>query len=227
MARLRELIVLLLSVSLLSTSALGASSIPIGTVVYADRASVGATAASVGTTVFGGDKLSTQQTGSVQIRTGSARLLLAGSSVASVVQDGSTPAAILTYGSVTFSTSNSKAFALHVGSAVIRPNTDEPTIAQVTFVDPKQMIVKSTRGALAFSVGDEIRVIPEGVAYRIMEIPADAPEVPPPAEAGGRSAPAATPIRAGKSKFVFFAIFVVGVLTFWALHEALESPDRP
>jgi len=227
MTRLREAIAALLSISFLFTSASGASSLPVGTVVYADHANVGATAASVGTTVFGGDKLSTQQTGSVQIRTASARLLLAGSSVASVAQDAGAPAAILASGSATFSTSNARAFALYVGAAVIRPNTDNPTVGQVTLVDSKQIIVKSTRGSLAFSVGDETRVIPEGVAYRVMEIPVDAPDAPPPAAAGSRAVPSASPIRAGRSKFVFYAIFVVAALAVWAVHEALESPDRP
>jgi hypothetical protein len=52
----------------------------LGTVVYADRAHVGAGKASVGATVFSGDKLSTEQSGGVQVRASAARLLLPGAS---------------------------------------------------------------------------------------------------------------------------------------------------
>jgi hypothetical protein len=52
----------------------------IGAVVTAERAHVGDGIASIGTTVFGGDRLSTEDQGSVQIRAGAARLLLLSSS---------------------------------------------------------------------------------------------------------------------------------------------------
>src|SRR5216683_916870 len=83
-------------------------------------------------------------TGSVQVRAGAARLLLSSASSATFSQDDATPAATLTLGSATFSTANSNAFALHVASAVIRPNSNQPTIGQVTVLNPKELIVKRT-----------------------------------------------------------------------------------
>jgi len=85
----------------------GAPSASLGTIVYANRAHVGAAQASVGATVFGGDRLSTEQPGSVQVRVGAARLLLSSSSSATFSEEAS-PAATLTIGSATFSTSGSK-----------------------------------------------------------------------------------------------------------------------
>src|SRR5262249_51194325 len=107
MSRLREAIATLVCASLLVTPLWGTPPSPsLGIVVYADRAHVGAGAASVGATVFGGDRLSTEPTGSVQIRAGAARLLLGASSSVTFSEDEATPAATLTLGTATFSTSN-------------------------------------------------------------------------------------------------------------------------
>jgi len=227
MLRLREALAALVSTSLLITPVWGAPSSSLGTIVYADRAHMGAAPASAGATVFGGDRLSTEQSGSIQVRAGAARLLLSGASSATLATDEATPAAILTRGSATFSTANSKAFALHVASAVIRPNTDQATIGQVTVLGPKELVVKSTRGSLTVAVEDDVRVIAEGTAYRIvLDSPATASAPQGPRGAGGRNS-GGPPIKAAKSKFIWYAIGITAALTVWAVHEALESEDRP
>jgi hypothetical protein len=229
MSRLREAIAALISISLLITPVWGAPSSSLGTIVYADRAHMGAAAASVGATVFGGDRLSTEQSGSIQVRAGAARLLLSGASSATLATDDATPAAVLTVGSATFSTANSKAFALHVASATIRPNTDQPTIGQVTVLGSKELVVKSARGSLTVAVEDDVRVIAEGTAYRIvLDSPAtaSASHSQGPRGAGGGNS-GGPPIKAAKSKFIWYAIGITTVLSVWTLHEALESPDRP
>src|SRR5258708_2361176 len=164
----KSILALLVSFSLLTTPVWAAHSSSLGTVVYADRAHVCAAQASVGATVFSGDSLSTDQSGSVQVRAGAARLLLSSASSATFSQDDASPAATLAVGTATFSTSNSNAFALHVASAVIRPNSNQPSIGQVTVLNPKELIVKSTRGSLSIAVDDAVREIPEGAAYRIV-----------------------------------------------------------
>ena len=222
---LRSILVLIVSFSLLTTPVWAAASSSLGTVVYADRAHVGAAKASVGSTVFNGDKLSTEQTGSVQVRAGAARLLLSSASSATLSQDEANPAATLTGGSATFSTANSKAFALHVASAVIRPSTDQPTIGQVTLLNPKELIVRSTRGSLSIAVEDDVREIPEGVGYRVVLDPSAAsPQGPRGAGTKGYGGP---PIKAAKSKFVWYIVGVTAVVTYFAIREAYESPDRP
>jgi len=225
MLHLREGIASVLSLCLVLTPAFGASSsTALGTLVYADRAHVGAAPASVGATIFDGDRLSTDQSGSLQWRSRSARLLLNSSSHATIADEDGMPAATLTSGSVTFSTSVSAAFALHFGTAVIRAKSDEPTIGQVTVISPKEMVVKCTRGSLTVGVEDDIRTIPEGLGYRIVLDPSAADPQPRPASASGPQGP---PIKAGKSKFIWYAIAVVAAVTVFAIHEVLESPDRP
>jgi hypothetical protein len=220
-----RIIAALLSYALLITPVWAAPSSSLGTVVYADRALVGAARTSVGATVFSGDRLSTEPSGSVQVRAGAARLLLSSASSATFSQDGASPAATLTLGSATFSTSNSNAFALHVASAVIRPNTNQPTIGQVTVMNPKELIVRSTRGSLTIAVEDDVREIPEGAAYRIVLDPNAADAQGP--RGAGTKGQGGSPIKAAKSRFIWYAIAITTAVTVFTLLEVLESPDRP
>jgi hypothetical protein len=229
MPRLREIVATFLA-SLLMVAPLCAapSASVLGTVVAANNANVSGTGAAVGTTVFPGDKLSTTDTGSVQLRTSAARFLLARSSAASINEDNGTPVATLHLGSATFSTANAKAFSLIASTALIKPKSDEPTIGQVTLLGEKQLVVKCVRGALTITVGDDSRVIPEGSAYRVMLDPSaeEAQQQPPPEGAGAKGS-GRPPLVAAKSKFVWYAIGAATLLTVLATQEALESPDRP
>jgi hypothetical protein len=190
--------------------------------VYADRANVGAAPASAGSTVFGGDRLITSANGSLQVRAGAARFLLSSASTAILLQEETSPAAILTSGSAMFSTANANAFALHVFSAVIRANSNEPTIGQVKVLGNNELIVSSTRGALACDIGGEIRVIAEGESFRV--VIDDAGQGPAGNGSRGSGRP---PLKAGRSRGIYYIVGAVTFVTIWALHEALESPDRP
>ena len=230
MQYLRSVVAAVLVLAVGLTSGWGASGPAFGTVVSAEGASVGGGSLSAGTTVFGGDRLFTTGTGSVQLRAGAARLLLTGDTTAVLGKDQVSPTASLTRGTAVFSTATSKAFMMHVGSMAIRPGTDQPTVAQVTIIGPKQLMVRSTRGSVSVAVDDDVRVIPEGMAYRIVldpteaELAAAADQDPQGVGSGRRSG---RPRRAGRNRFVWFAIGVTAIITGLALSEALESPDRP
>ena len=174
MVRSRVILAVILSFSLPQTSLSRASSSSLGAIVYADRAHLGAGNASAGTTIFPGDKLRTEPTGSLQICAGAARLLLSGSSSATLTLENDRLGASLTTGSAVFSTANSSAFTFRVAAAVIRPSTDLPTIGQVMMLNPKEFLVKSVRASLRIAVEDDVREIPEGASYRIVLDPAAA-----------------------------------------------------
>jgi len=232
MLALRSTVASILIATIGITPAWGATGPAFGTVVTAERARLGSGSISVGATVFGGDRLLTDETGSVQIRAGAARLLLSSSSIATLAEGEPAPAASLTRGTAIFSTANSKAFTLHVGSMVIRSETDAPTVAQVSVVGPKQLMVRSTRGSVTVAVDDDVRVIPEGMAYRIELDPTDAElasveaaaaaQGPAGVGAGRRNAPR----RAGRNRFIWIAIGLAAIATSIAVWQAWESPDR-
>jgi hypothetical protein len=220
-----RIIAVLVSYTLSITPVWAAPSSSLGTVVYAYRAHIGAAQTSVGATVFSGDRLSTDQSGSVQVRAGAARLLLSSASIATLSQEDASPAATLTLGSATFSTANSNAFALHVASVVIRPNTNQPTIGHVTVLNPKELIVKSTRGSLSIAVEDDVREIPEGAAYRIVLDPNAADSQGP--RGAGTKGYGGSPMKAAKSRFIWFAVAATAVVTVFGFSEAFESAARP
>src|SRR5258707_5241061 len=220
---------LLLSVSLLASPIWGNSGLGSGTVVYAERAHIGTAAATVGATVFAGDKLDTEQErGGLQIRAGAARLVLTASSRLVWGAEGGSPSATLMGGTAAFSTAGAKAFVLHAGTAAFRPRGDEPTVANVTLLNPKELAVRCSRVAVLIAVEDDVRVIPEGTAYRVVLDPeaagrsGEVPSPPVPASWGQNQ-----PIKAGKSKFIWYAIAFTPLVTWFALSEAMESPDRP
>jgi hypothetical protein len=226
MARFREIVAACAVSCLLMSPVWGATESPLGTVVSADKASVSGAGAAVGTTVFAGDNLSTADAGSVQLRAGGARFLLGQSSMATINDDGGAPGATLLRGSGTFSTGIAKAFTLNAATAVIRPKSDGPTIGQVTILSAKQLLVKSIRGSLTITVGDDSRTIAEGESYRVVLGPSEDPQdQPPPQGAGAKGGK--PPISAGTSKFVWYATAAVAAATIIAIHKALESPDRP
>lgn len=229
MARWREILAAVLAVFLLASPVLSAPAEILGTIVVADGASNWGAGVTAGTTVFTGDRLATSDTGSLQVRTAGARFQLTKASMATIDLAQGTPSATLLRGAAAFSTANAKAFALNVATAVIRPKDDQPTIGEVAVLGEKELVVKCTKGALTITVGDDSRVIPEGSAYRVVLDPALANEgqdQPPPQGAGAKGI-GHPPLVAGRSRFVWYATAAVAILTFLAVQEALESPDRP
>jgi hypothetical protein len=227
MARVRDLLQVFSSVfvcfTLVSASTFGASTVGVGTVVSADRAHVGNAAASVGTTVFNGDSLDTETLGNLQVRAGAARLLLSASSRVTWGSEENTPAATLKVGTATFSTANSRAFALRVATAVIRPKGEEPTVGSVTVLNPKELTIHCSRGALALTVIDDTLLVPEGTSYHVVLDP-DANLMSDDAKAWPSNQ---QPRRSGRNRFIFFLIFAAAAATAVGLGFVLESPDRP
>ena len=231
MPRFRALLCVVLSVLFVLSTAMGASAPAVGTVTSALGAHVGAASATVGATVFVGDKLSTQQTGTLQIRAGAARLMLSGSSIATVADANGTPTATLQQGTAIFSTANAKAFVLRAATAEIRPGADGPTVGQVTYVNSKELVVRSTRGSVAITVDGETQIVPEASAYRVILDPDSYLETTAALAQGPAGAGAERtrnrPLKAGRSRFLLIAIVLTAVTTAIVLDEALESPHKP
>jgi hypothetical protein len=203
----------------------------LGTIVTAEHARVGDSAAEVGTTVFGGDRLATDREGSVQIRAGAARLLLQSGSSAVLNDSEGAPSAKLFSGTATFSTGNSKAFTLFASRAAIRAQSDGPTIGQVTYLSEKELLVVSKRGPLTITVDGETEVVTDGTAYRVLLDPpptmAQGPEGAGAHKEDRRRGMNGPPLKAGRNYFLVTAVGVTAVVTGLAISEALESPNRP
>jgi len=216
--------------SLVTIPTWGGPSAALGTVITADRAHVGEAKAEVGTTVYGGDCLSTEPQGSVQILAGKARLLLLSASSAEISDTEGTQTAKLLNGAATFSTGNAHAFTLFASGAAIHAQTDAPTIGQVSYLGPKELLVSATRGSLVVTVDDDTQIVAEGTSYRVeLDQPEDMAQGP---EGVGSGRPRGswngrTPRWAGRDRFIYVVSGLTAVATYLAISEALESPPRP
>jgi hypothetical protein len=229
MQGLRMLFAAAVVVTLASIPALAGPATPVlGTVITADKAHVGEGMAAVGTTVFGGDRISTESQGSVQVRAGAARLLLLGSSTAEVNDTEGATSAKLMVGTATFSTGNAHAFTLYASKAAIRAQSDLPTIGQVTYLNEKELLVMSKRGPLTITVDGETQLIPDGGSYHVYLDPDAAPQGPQGSGSGsGPGGRGGSPLKAGRSRFLIVVVAVTAVATYFAVDESLESPHRP
>jgi hypothetical protein len=228
MLRPRAVLAVVVAYTLFLMPVSGATPAAIGTITSATSAHVGAASASSGSTVFGGDHLSTEKLGSLQVRAGAARFMLSGASSAAVDDSAAIPSARLLASTMVFSTAHAKAFLLHASTADIRPQTDQPTVAQVTYINDKELQVRSTRGSLTITVDGETQVVPEAMAYRVILDPGSyyaAENAQGPRGVGTRQG--GPPLKAGRSHFLLIAIIITGIATGVALYEALVSSEAP
>jgi hypothetical protein len=192
----------------------------LGQVLQSEGGHLGEAKAAVGATIFSGDTLSTEARGSLHARTAGAQLYLLAHTFASLQAIDQGAAATLTGGTIIFSTATSQGFELHASSARLRAKANVPTVAQVTLLGPKELLVICRRGAIEFAVNDESDVIPEGASYRVL--------IDPPAAMAADDNPQ-QPRKSGRQRKAFLFLLFGGVAlgTIWGIHEALESPDQP
>jgi hypothetical protein len=211
----------------LTCAPLIATTAPLGTVITADRAHIGETAADVGTTIYSGDRVSTDSQGSLQLRAGAARFLLFSSSAAIVDNTEGSPSARLLLGTATFSTGNAHAFTLYASNAVVRAQTDAPTVGTVTYVNEKELVVTARRSGLVVTVEGDEQVIAEGTSYRVLLDPQGPEGAGAGQQQGGKNKGAGGPLAAGRSRFLIIATALIIAGTGVAIAVALESPWSP
>jgi hypothetical protein len=191
-----------------------------GVVLQAERANVANGTATVGSTVFDGDLLQTERDGTLRVRFGSSQAALIAGGAAVVHQSADGFTANLTRGEVVLSSSQGQRFSLVADGATIQPNTSEATVAQVTWVSPKELLVMSRKGTLQVSLGDETKTVAEGASYRMVIDPA----------AAAASKPAAGPTpqntqTAGSNTFLFILLGVAAAAVAVGVILAVESPS--
>jgi hypothetical protein len=115
-------------------------------------------------------------------------------------------------------------------AAAIRAQADAPTIGQVSYIGPKELLVRATRGSLVITVDNDTQLVPEGSSYRVLlDQPEEMAQGPEGAGSGKEGAPGSghSPRKAGRSRFMYVAGGLTGVATYLAISEALESAQRP
>ena len=212
---MRSCLIGLLISTLIGAPVRAAGTQPLGVVLQANRAHLSAGEAQNGASVFAGDLLATEETGTLRVRLGTAQLALLPNSSAAMGQTAEGASALLERGTLIFSSSAANSIEVRASEARIRPRTAQQTLAQVTLVGPYEFLVTSQRGTLEVAIGDEVHAVPEATSYRVLIDNS----------AGSDSSP--RPAAAGRSRFLLIALILIGAGTAFGIWRALSSPDRP
>jgi len=198
---------------------------PLGILTLAYDAHLNEAAAFPGLSVFEGEDLSTEREGRVGVRVGRATIWLAGSSGATLHGIDGGAHVDLTAGTVSFSSPENAIVEIHAEEALLRPERNQLTKAEVTILAPSVLQVRAQRGDLAFRCREEFQVLPEGAIYRIYLDSAAEPQ-----GIGNSGAQKSTRLR----KVSYFVVGTAGAgLTAWGIYEAahsgsgMESPAKP
>ena len=198
---------------------------PLGIITQAANANLGGAQVSAGSTVYDGDSFTTASDGLLRVRAGAAQFYLPGQSALKLHSVPGGAIASLTSGRIVFSSAKAAAMDIEFAQAHIRPSGDQPTVAQISAVSPRELEVRAQRGALQFSYKEETEIIPEGTSCRILLDPTDEE-----ASAAASAFPDQGGPKQGRKRrkaFIIFLSVVGGIVLPLIIHEALESPDKP
>jgi len=199
---------------LLSGLALPAQTAPTGVVLQSASARLNATDAAVGTTIFDGDRMETQEKGALSLRSGQVQLTLSEQSTVWMNHENLILAPTLQRGTVTFRADTGMGVEIKADDVRVRPHSPVLTVGEVTLQDCDVLVTARTQ-SLEVTAGKETKILEEGKTYRVVRKGACGAALSHPA------------LAAVQSRFFLLPIAIAAPITIWAVHEALESPDRP
>jgi hypothetical protein len=190
-------------------------SAPLGSVMQADRAHQGVDLASGGATIYDGDRLETQDDGTLRARLGKSQLYMQQSTIAEVHGLSNGYSANLLHGTVIASSPEGQTFQLLANGATVRPATAHATVARVTWVNANELLLTSNLGAIQVTYEGDVKTIEPGSSVR-MEIKTD--------ESAGPG-PQGAPTHGGRNRAVYFVIAAAGVATGIGIWRVLVSSN--
>jgi len=143
---------------------------PLATVEEATHASVRGASAATGTSLYGGDAVTTDKQGTVRLRLGKGKLYLSASSSASLEQRAGLATVTLAEGSATFSLPDPAQFELETPVGVLRGSGRKATQGQVRISKPTEVEVCATHGDLVLDNEGEYYTLAQGKTFRIVII---------------------------------------------------------
>ena len=192
-------------------------SAPLGVVIAAENAHVGAGVTTNGATIYDGDRLETPASATLRVRLGSGQMVLRQNSTADVHAFPNGFSATLDYGTVLVSSAAGQTFQVIADGATVRPANAQPTSGQISMISPKELILTSTRGTLEVTMGDEVKTVEAGSSYRL-EVETEDP---------GPSPNPQAPHPTARNHFLWIAIPAVAAVTGVVVWRALVSPTTP
>lgn len=223
----RSFIAILLVIGLLDVPAFAATAKPLGMVTQARQALLDNSTLAVGTTVYPGDTVQTEEGGTLRLKFGTAQLYLLGASAASFSQNENVIRATVGRGTVGFASSASNDVELAIPQGILRGAYGQAAYGQATITSPQEVVISAYRGALILDNEGELHTIPEGKTYRVtMDLE---PAALPPARKDQDPGKDAGVVPSRRRK-LYFELFVVGAAalgSYLIWYEVTQSPSLP
>jgi hypothetical protein len=219
----------IVALTLITIPSFAANEKPLGLVTQAEAAHLGNAPVVIGTSVYTGDTLTTDEGGAVRMRVGGSQFYLLASSAATLSVNSSTVNASVDRGTVGFTSNGEDQIALEIPEGILRAANGQPAYGQVTILSPLEVIISAYRGTLVLDNDGELHEIPAGKSYRVtMDLePASKPQ-----QAAGVGGPdiKPVPLKHARRRHLLFDIIVVSMVgaTSWALwYEWSMTPSAP
>jgi hypothetical protein len=188
----------------------------VGIVLQANNAALNGSPAVNSATISDGTTLSTNNSGALRAQFGSSQIYLFPNSNVSVSHTADGFSAALASGTVLLSSADGDTFSVLADGATVQPAAHQPSLAQITWVSPTELLLTSRRGDLQVTMGSETQTVNEGSSYRMMIAPASQPA----------ASPASPAMSSGAvNTFYLVSILVLAAGTGVALWRAFESPS--
>jgi hypothetical protein len=198
----------------------------LGIVVGASGARLGAHSASEGTSVYDGDRLSTEAGGALRLRSGTSTLYLAEESCVVIHRNLNGTAgdfgAELVSGQAVLSIVAGSASEIVARGAIVTADSNGASIMQVKVLAAKELVIFARRGKARVSYREETEVILEGKTARVVLDPTD--------DAASKNRDKKKPPRKPRKAL---QVIIVGGAAVAAIiippiyGQRYESPDRP
>ena len=204
----------------------GAAEKPLGTVTQSQSARLDRAAAAVGATVYPGDTLDTDSTGSIRLRAGTAQLYLMSASSSRLQESPSGIHAELVHGTAGFASGSSDIVELDALGATVRSHSGEVSHGRVSIVGANELVVTSFRGPFDISIDGDTHTIGDGQSYRVQIV--DSLDQ----QGGGKNGSGTIPAVRNRKKLLVLVMLSAaavgaGVGGYFIYHELNESPSAP
>jgi hypothetical protein len=225
----RSFMAILLVLALLDIPALAATAKPLGLVVQAHEAMLDNSTLAVGTTVFPGDTVQTDEGGTLRLKFGTNQLYLLSSSAATFSQNENTIRATVGRGTVGFSSNASSELELAIPQGILRAARGQAASGQVTITNPQEVVISSYQGALVLDNEGEFHTIPAGKTYRVtMDLePAAEPAAPARRDQDPNKDAGVIPTKRRKLYFELILVGAAAIGTYFIWREVTVSPSLP
>lgn len=143
---------------------------PLGVVLQANLAHVRQSALTEGASIFAGEEISTDVSGSADVRIANSRYGLAANSQGRFYPARSAKGSVaeLTSGTLTFRRDNADTIEIVASDVRVVPQGDAPATGQVTIFSPCKISVTALTGELQVTAGAETHIVAEKESYEVL-----------------------------------------------------------